>query len=90
MFKSEAAWLERQLGELPVSGLDPLLSLGSGGAGIRDDKQPWITQAVYTPLERRGIRVVHHEFAAGRGVDVAGDLSDPAFFDSLAALGTAR
>jgi hypothetical protein len=88
MLRNEALWLERRLAELPLSGLDPLLSLGSGGADFRDDKQPWIAETVYAPLEQRGIRIVHHEFNAGEGVDVAGDLADPGFLESLGELGT--
>jgi hypothetical protein len=88
MLRNEAKWLEDRLAELPSSALDPLLSLGSGGADFRDGKQPWIAGSVYAPLEARGIHVVHHEFAAGAGVDVAGDLGDRAFLDSLQSLGT--
>jgi hypothetical protein len=88
MLRNEAAWLDRHLAELPLPALDPLLSLGSGGAAMRDDKQPWIARGVYTPLEQRGVHIVHHEFARGPGVDIAGDLSDPAFLERLAGLGT--
>ena len=88
MLRNEAAWLKRQLAALPASGLDPLLSLGSGGADFRDGKQPWIAEGIYAPLEQRGVHVVHHEFSPGPGVDVAGDLADPVFLDSLTALET--
>jgi hypothetical protein len=88
MLRNEAKWLEHQLADLPSSALDPLLSLGSGGADFRDGKQPWIAGSVYAPLEARGIHVVHHEFQEGPGVDVAGDLGEPSFLDSLQSLGT--
>jgi len=88
MLRNEAAWVQRQLGALPSSKLDPLLSLGSGGTEFRDGKQPWIGQSVYAPLEQRGIQVVHHEFVPGPGVDIVGDLTDAAFLDSLSTLGT--
>jgi hypothetical protein len=45
--------------------------------------QPWIYGLVYEPLERRGVRVLHHELDPAPGVDVAGDLRDPGFRKSL-------
>lgn len=58
--------------------LSPLLSIGSGHGELTTD-QPWIHGVVYEPLERRGVRVLHHELEPAPGVDVAGDLRDPAF-----------
>jgi SAM-dependent methyltransferase len=63
-----------------------LLSVGSGGAELRTT-QPWIQRVVYDPLERRGIRVLHHELRPGPGVDVAGDLTERGFLDGLPELG---
>jgi hypothetical protein len=74
---NEAAWLERELAQLPAERLDPLLSVGSGTTDAREVLQPWIGERVFAPLERRGVRVIHHEYAPGPGVEVAGDLTDP-------------
>jgi len=82
MLRAEAAWLTRRLGALPVADLSPLLSIGSGHAELRAT-QPWIDERVYAPLARRGVRVLHHELEPGPGVDVAGDLTDPAFRTGL-------
>jgi len=87
MLKPEAAWLAKQLDALPTDRLHPMLSLGSGAGQFRDDKQPWIGDAIYRPLDRRGVRVHHHEFVAAEGVDLAGDLDDPAFLETLQDLG---
>ena len=78
----------RQLGTLPIEGLSPLLSIGSGTAEFRQERQPWIENEVFAPIERRGASVVHHEYLAGAGVDIVGDLSDPGFLSSLRTLGT--
>lgn len=86
MLKAEAAWLARALATLPTERLSPLLSLGSGAGQFRDSKQPWIEEQIYRPLERRGITVLHHEFVAAPGVQLAGDLQDEAFLEQLAAL----
>lgn len=82
MLKAEAAWLATQLRRLPARELSPLLSVGSGGTQLRAT-QPWIEQVIYEPLARREIQVLHHELEPGPGVDVAGDLTDPAFLDRL-------
>jgi hypothetical protein len=84
---NEAAWLERELAQLPADALDPLLSIGSGTTDAREGLQPWIGERVFAPLERRGVRVIHHEHAPGPGVEVAGDLTEPAFADELRRLG---
>jgi SAM-dependent methyltransferase len=85
VLRSEAAWLERELERLPADDLSPLLSIGSGHAELTAD-QPWIHNVVYAPLERRGVRVLHHELEPAPGVDVAGDLTDPEFAASLRSL----
>ena len=85
VLRAEAAWLARELGQLATSDLSPLLSLGSGHGELTAD-QPWIHSAVYEPLERRGVRVLHHELAHAPGVDVVGDLTDPEFLRSLSEL----
>jgi hypothetical protein len=87
MLSTEAAWLEEELARLPSEALDPLLSVGSGTTDAREMLQPWISALVMAPLERRGVHVIHHEYAEGPGVDVAGDLGDPAVAERLRALG---
>ena len=82
MLRAEAAWLARRLAELPTEDLSPLLSIGSGASELRQT-QPWLDREVYAPLVRRGVRVLHHELEPAAGVDVAGDLTDPRFLESL-------
>jgi hypothetical protein len=82
VLRAEAAWLARELERLPVDDLSPLLSIGSGAAELRGT-QPWIERIVYEPLARRGVKVLHHELHAAPGVDVAGDLTDPRFLETL-------
>jgi SAM-dependent methyltransferase len=82
VLRAEAAWLARELEQLPVSDLSPLLSIGSGHGELTAD-QPWIHRVVYEPLERRGVRVLHHELEPAPGVEVTGDLTDPRFLASL-------
>jgi SAM-dependent methyltransferase len=83
LLRAEAAWLADRLEELPADDLSPLLSIGSGDARLRTTLQPWIEGKLYTPLARRGVRVVHHDLEPTTGVDIAGDLADSAFLRSL-------
>lgn len=83
MLRNEARWLRRELASLPIEDLSPLLSIGSGTAEFRQDRQPWIEGEVFGPFQRRGGVVVHHEHQPGAGVDLVGDLSDAAFLSSL-------
>jgi SAM-dependent methyltransferase len=82
VLRAEAAWLARELENLSVDTLSPLLSVGSGHAELRGD-QPWIDDRVFDPLARRGVYVLHHELEDAPGVDVAGNLDDPAFLTRL-------
>jgi len=82
VLRAEAAWLARRLEEIPTDDLSPLLSIGSGAAELRTS-QPWLERLIYGPLAERGVRVLHHELHPGPGVDVAGDLTDPRFFEKL-------
>lgn len=87
MLKKEAAWLQAELKRLPVLALDPLLSIGSGQEAVRTTTNPWISQRVFSPLEARGVKVIHHEHEPGPGVDIAGDLWDGGTLASLSAVG---
>jgi hypothetical protein len=87
MLTDEAAWLQRHLAAIPSDALDPLLSIGSGTAHSREVLQPWIDERIYAPLERRGVRVIHHEYAAAEGVDIAGNIADPQVAAALQEVG---
>jgi SAM-dependent methyltransferase len=86
VLRAEAAWLAGQLEHLPSRDLSPLLSIGSGHPELRRT-QPWTFERIYEPLARRGVRLLHHELDEGPDVDVAGDLTDPAFLLRLPEVG---
>lgn len=87
MLRNEAAWLRAELARLSKDTLDPMLSIGSGSEFARKILQPYIEEFIFTPLESRGVRVLHHEHRPGRGIDVSGDLGDPAVIAFLTGLG---
>ena len=68
MLRAEAAWLERELRQLPVADLSPLLSVGSGHAELTAD-QPWIHDVVYRPLAERGVRITQVYYGNGQPWD---------------------
>lgn len=77
MMRREAQWLGSMLTEMHAE-LGKVLSVGSGTRAFRTTLQPWIEHEVFDPLAAHGVTVLHHEMAPAAGVDVAGDLGDPA------------
>lgn len=84
MLKEEAGWLGAEMGRVAQEALSPLLDLGSSSGDFRKDLQPWVGEALYAPLLGRGVRIVHQDLQANPGVDIVGDLTDPAFIEELA------
>ena len=83
MLAREARWFRRQLERMPDGDVFPLLNVGSHTAEFRATGQPWIDGELFRPLADRGGRVVHTDIRPAAGVDLVGDLLDPAFRDEL-------
>jgi hypothetical protein len=86
MTEQEAKWLKERLAAVPDEQLFPLLNVGSSTESFRTHDQPHIDQLVFAPLRERGGRVIHLDVKAAPGVDVVGDLMDPAFREQVAAM----
>lgn len=85
MFEVEAARLcDILLGQSEIS---PLLNLGSSTAQFRQFLKPHIDAKLFKPLERAGVEVIHCDLKEGEGVDLSGDILDPAVRTKLAELG---
>lgn len=69
------------------SDVSPLLNLGSSIRAVRETTQPHIGRELFGPLERIGVRVVHSDLKQADGVDVVGDILDPAVARALGAHG---
>jgi SAM-dependent methyltransferase len=82
----EAQWLEQHLARLPDAALFPLLNVGSSTLKYRTVDQPHVDAHVLAPLRKRG-RIIHLDLKPDEGVDVVGNLVDPAFLASLKGLG---
>lgn len=83
MFEAEAATLcEILLGRNDVS---PLLNLGSSTREFRETVKPHIEDKLFKPLRQAGVEIFHSDLKSGRGIDLAGDVLDPAVVAALRA-----
>jgi len=85
MFEAEAIRLREIL--LAQGDVSPLLNLGSSTRVFREETKPHIERELLAPLRAAGIEVVHSDLKQDDGVDVAGDILDPAVRDDLGARG---
>ena len=86
MRPSEAAWIAGQLATRPSASLSPLLNIGSSTSEFRERRQPHIDREIFAPLRARGVEIVHTDLKQAPGVDIAGDVDDPAIQGRLRAL----
>jgi SAM-dependent methyltransferase len=84
MFEAEAARLCEIL--LERGDVSPLLNLGSSTLDFRRSAKPHIEVRLFAPLAAAGIEIVHCDLKAGEGVDLSGDILDPALRARLAAM----
>ena len=85
MFASEARRLREIL--LAQDDISPLLNLGSSTRAFRERTKPHIETELFAPLRAAGVEVVHCDRKAEDGVDVVGDVLDPALQSALAERG---
>jgi len=81
MFDSEAVRLREIL--LAQESVSPLLNLGSSTREFREVIQPHIDAELFRPLAEAGVTVVHSDLKQADGVDLAGDILDPAVMSDL-------
>lgn len=79
MRTSEAAFIGARLQDIPVEKLSPVLNLGSSNAEFRKQTHPHVDREIFFPLEARGARVIHADLKHDEGIDIVGDVYDPAF-----------
>lgn len=83
----EARWIEECVAK-HVPSADPqrqglVLNLGSGTARSREISKPYIDRMVLAPLRGKGYGIVNSDLIEGEGIDLSGDLFDPAFQQTL-------
>lgn len=83
MMREEARWFGERLADMDRADVFPMCNIGSSTEDFRKRQQPWIHQYVFAPLQERSGIVRHLDVKQAPGVDIVGDLSDPAFLDQL-------
>ena len=76
MFEAEAIRLREIL--LTRGDVSPLLNLGSSTRAFREQAKPHIERELFGPLRVAGIAVFHSDLKQADGVDLVGDIMDPA------------
>jgi hypothetical protein len=79
MRTAEAAFIGARLRDIPIEQLTPVLNLGSSNAEFRRQTHPHVDREIFFPLQARGARVIHADMKEDDGIDVVGDVFDPAF-----------
>jgi SAM-dependent methyltransferase len=85
MFEAEAVRLREIL--LARDAVSPLLNLGSSTRAFREEAKPHIQRELFGPLEAAGVEIVHSDLKPADGVDLAGDILDPAVARNLKSRG---
>lgn len=81
MFEAEAIRLREIL--LVEGEISPLLNLGSSTRAFREKAKPHIERELFAPLRRSGVDIFHSDLKRADGVDLAGDILDPAVRETL-------
>ena len=84
MNRLESEWIGQHLSTMPDDALFPLLNVGSSKLEFRTRVQSYIEQNIFGPLRARSDSVYHLDIKSGPGVDIVGDLLDPAFLKQIA------
>lgn len=86
MLATEARWYESQIQALGDEALYPMLNVGSHTADFRAREQPWIDRHLFAAARAKGLKVVHTDIRPNDGVDLVGDLTDPAFLRTVSGM----
>ncbi|MFN3933042.1 MAG: class I SAM-dependent methyltransferase [Parvibaculum sp.] len=78
MRPSEAKAIGDILARMDRNEISPFLNLGSSTAAFRSTQKPHIDRYIFRPLAERGIQGRHADIKADEGVDIVGDIYDPA------------
>lgn len=87
MLIEEAQWFARQIQMLDGRSIFPMLNVGSSTEKFRTVDQHFIDECIFKPARDRNYAVTHMDIESGQGVDIVGDLCNPALFDELSTRG---
>jgi hypothetical protein len=83
MMREEARWFGQRLAEMNPADVFPMCNVGSSTEAFRTRIQPWVDEYVFAPLREQNRVIRHLDVKPMPGVDIVGDLSDPAFLEQL-------
>jgi hypothetical protein len=86
MLKNEAIWFRDTFRKYSDADVFPMLNIGSHTEEFRTKEQPWVDKYIFAPPRNRGQKIVHTDIRNAPGVDLVGDLTDPAFLQTLASM----
>lgn len=87
MRPNEADWIRAELMSRGADEMSPIANIGSQTLEFRTKKKPHIENRLFRPLREAGYKVVNIDIQKDEGVDLAGDLTDPAFVATLKKMG---
>lgn len=83
MLKEEAEWFAERIFPSGKESCFPMLNMGSSSAELLGKVQPWVEKLLFAPARAQKLSVLHVDLKAAPGVDLVGDLTDPAFLADL-------
>jgi hypothetical protein len=83
----EAEWIRDRLLATDPQKCSPIANVGSSTHAFRTVNKPHIERLLFAPLRAAGFEVVHIDIKPDEGVDMVGDLTDPAFLAEVKARG---
>ncbi len=84
MFKQEAAWIKKVLGNIsPSNDYNKVANFGSSTTEFRTKVQPHIHNLIILPLENKGWEILNIDFKQDDGVDIVADLTNINFGEKL-------
>lgn len=79
----EARWIGAWLATQSPQSVYPLCNVGSSTEVFRREQQPWIDRHIFAGARAAGHPVVHVDRKEAHGVDLVGDITEPAFAQTL-------
>lgn len=83
MLIEEAIWIKNQLNNHFDNDDFPLLNLGSSTRKFREEDQSHIFVHIFSPLQKKKLKVIHCDIKQLDGVDIIGNINDKSFRESL-------
>ena len=83
----EAEWIRDRILATDPRKSSPIANVGSSTHKFRTVNKPHIEKLLFAPLRAAGFEIVHIDMKPDEGVDMVGDLTDPAFLADVKARG---